>query len=345
MKLRGLVLLSLFALTISAQRRMGSSNVTVAVPADPHELVVGQVYVPGAGERGTDMETLQTALQNSRMQISGTAPYRLDATFNSADAGQGTFTQTWLNPQTWNWTARLGATTVVRGTTPQSGAFADSAAAVPTVVHLLRNAIFSSMYDIAMGTQLRAARVTLNGNPATCMMTSGVAGPAAYEGRLWEELEYCFDASGRLVISSFAPGVFTVYSYGQSTAFHGHLLPDHMTLYSGGKQVLEASLQIADAAGTDPSSLAPAPGMTQRASVLGAPVRQPMPIPAPAGVTKVMPVLVHASLVDGKVVGAEVCAASDPALGAAAIEFVKQLKGGDGLQQQTYYMVKFVPAN
>jgi hypothetical protein len=310
--------------------------------------VVSQVYVPAAGERGADMETLQKALQNSRIQDSAMSPYRIDVSFNSPSMGQGQFSQTWLSPQTWKWTANLGAATIVRGTTPQTGAYADSGAPAPELIHLLRNAVFSSMYDIAMGTQLRAARVTLNGNPATCMMTSGVAGPSAYEGRLWEELEYCFDASGRLVSSSFAPGVFTVYGYGQSAAVHGHLLPDHLTMYSGGKQVLDATVQMADASGTDPNSLAPAPGMMARQTVLDAPTRQPMPVPAPAGVTKVMPVLVHANIVDGKVVDAEVCAASDPVLGASALELVKQgwaARQGVQQQQQTYFMVKFTPAN
>ncbi len=212
-------------------------------------------------------------------------------------------------------------------------------------IGMLRDAIFSSMYDIAMGTQLRTASVTWNGKPASCMMTSGVVGPANYQGRLWEELEYCFDnASGLLVSSSFAPGVFTVYSYTKNQDFHGHTLPDHFTVFIGSNQVLDASLQISDAAGTDPSSLAPTPDMVPRATVLDAPSRQPIPIPAPAGTTKVTPILLHANVFDGKVMETEVCAASDASLVSAAIAAVKRIGLAPGSQQQIYFSVKFVPA-
>jgi hypothetical protein len=279
---------------------------------------------------------------------SGMAPFRIDVAFSSvgdaAQTGQGQFTQVWVSPRIWRWSASLGNITVVRGSTPQ-GAYADSNAAVPMRIHMLRNAIFSSMYDIALGTQLRTAPITWNGKPATCMMTSGVVGPANYPGRLWEELEYCFDdSSGLLVSSSFAPGAFTVYSYAKNQSLHGHTLPDHFTMYVGGSQVLDASLQISDAAGTDPNSLAPAPEMVARAAVLDSPSRQPMPIAAPAGTSKVSPILVHANVVDGNVVETEVCAAADTSLVSAAIEAVKRINLAPGVQQQIYFSVKFVPA-
>jgi hypothetical protein len=338
--------LSFLTLTLTAQRRVGQSNITVPVPPDPHELVTGPVQA-AAGGNGASLELLQRALQNSRLMHTGTPPFRIDVSFTSsgdpAQTGQGQFTQVWLSPQTWRWNASLGGAAVVRGSTSQ-GPYANSAAAVPMPISMLRNAIFSSMYDIAMGTQLRTAAVTWNGKPATCMMTSGVVGPANYQGRLWEELEYCFDnASGLLVSSSFAPGVFTVYSYATNQSFHGHTLPDHFTMFIGGNQVLDASLQLSDAAGTDPNSLAPTPDMAPRATVLDAPSRQPMPMAAPAGTTKVTPILLHANVVDGKVIETEVCAASDTSLAPAAIAAVKRIHLAPGSQQQIYFTVKFVP--
>ena len=349
MKSSAIVLTLLLVSTLPAQRRLGQSNITVPVPPDPHELVTGSVQTPAVGARGADLDVLQHALQNSRLTHSGTPPFRIDVAFtaagDSSQTGQGQFTQVWLSPRAWRWNASLGNATVVRGVSAQ-GPYANSDAAVPMRIHMLRNAIFSSMYDLAMGTQLRTAAVTWNGKPATCMMTSGVVGPATYQGRLWEELEYCFDsASGLLMSSSFAPGVFTVYSYTNNQTFHGHTMPDHFTMYEGGNQVLDASLQIADAAGTDPASLAPTPEMVPRGAVLDAPARQPMPIPAPAGTSRVSPLLIHANVVDGTVTGTEVCAAADPSLVSAAIAAVQQMHMGRGAQQQIYFNVKFVPGS
>jgi hypothetical protein len=82
--------------------------------------------------------------------------------------------------------------------------------------------------------------------------------------------------------------------------------------------------------------------MAARATVLVAPARMPLPLPAPSGIAKVSPVLVHANLVDGKVADAEVCAASDPSLAVAALEQVKRVGGRPGTQQ-VYFAVKFLP--
>jgi hypothetical protein len=333
----------LLTLTLGAQPRIGQSNIAVPLPPDPHELVTGPVQAAGGGA----LEILQRALQNSRLQNAGMGPFRIDVTFTAGQGGSGQFSETWLSGKAWRWTATFDGATFVRGTTSQ-GAYANSNDAVPMSIHLLRNAIFSSMYgNVALGTHLRTAAVTLNGKPATCMMTSGVLGPAKYPGRLWEELEYCFDnASGLLVSSSFAPGVFTVYSYAQNQNLRGHTLPDHFTMYEGGNQVLDGALQLSDAAQTDPNSLASTPGMVARGAVLDAPIKQPMPTPAPAGVTKVLPVIVHANVVNGQVMQAEVCAASDSTVAAAAVAAVQQMHlGGGGTQQQIYFTVKFVPSN
>ena len=346
MKSKPIALFILLSFTLLAQRRIGQSNITVPVPSDPHELVTGQVSIPSAGERGAYMELLQRALQNGGLMNASMGPSRIDVAFTAsgAAAGQGQFSQTWLSPRAWRWTATLGSTTVVRGATSQ-GAYADSASSVPMPIHMLRNAIFSSMYDVAIGTQLRAAAVTSNGKPATCLLTSGVVGTPNYQGRLWEELEYCFDsASGLLVSSSFAPGVFTVYSYSKGLNLRGHTLPDHLTMYEGGSQVLDATVQLSDATGTDPGTLAPGPGMVDRASVLTSPSRQPVSLLAPAGVTKILPVMVHANVVDGRVIDAQVCAASDPALASTALDRVKAMPIAAGGQQQVYLTIKFIPA-
>lgn len=339
----------LFTLTLAAQPRVGRSNITVPLPPDVHELVTGTVAVPSPAERGTDMVMLQKGLQNARLQTSGMSPFRVDATFTAAGSdsslnGQGNFSQTWLSGNTWRWTATWGNTKIVRVMSPR-GAFADSASPVPVRVHMLRNAIFASVYgNLAMGTQLRAAPASVNGRPATCMLTSGVLAPN-YSGRLWEETEYCFDnASQLLVVSSLAPGMFTTYRYEKNLTLHGHTFPDHLTMYVGGNQILDASVTVNDATGTDPGSIAPTPDLMSRGTVLDAPSREPLPFPAPSGISKVSPVLVEASIVNGQVVSTELCAASDPSLAEPALDLIKGLHFGAGNQQRiVYFNVKFAP--
>ena len=346
--MRSTSLTVLFAFTLAAQPRVGRSNIAVPLPSDVHELVIGAVQVPSAAELGTDMVILQKALQNSRIQNSAMSPFRVDVSFSSngdiSQTGQGTFSETWLSGNVWRWTASLGNSSVIRVMSPQ-GAFAESANGVPLRIHMLRSAIFSSMYgNLAMGTQIRTASVIFNGKPTTCMLTSGVVTPN-YQGRLWEETEYCFDnASGFMVVSSLAPGVFTTYSYQKNLELHGHTFPDHFTMFVGGNQVLDASLAVSDATGTDATTLAPTPDLVRRGMILDAPSRQPMPVPAPSGVSKVSPFLIEANIVNGKVADIEVCAASDPGLVQAAINAVKTLNFGTSQQQQlVYFNVKLVP--
>jgi hypothetical protein len=280
----------------------------------------------------------------------GMGPFRVDVSFSSlgqgADAGQGQFSQTWINGSLWRWTASLGAISVMRGTGP-TGAYAESSDGVPMPIHLVRNAVFNPIYaQMAMGTQLRTAPVKVNGQPATCMMTSGVLGPANYQGRLWEETEYCFDtASGRLLSSSIAAGTFTVFSYSKNLSLSGHTFPDHFTVYEHGNEILDASLSVSDASGTDPNSLMATPQTVSRGVVMDAPSHVPLRIPAPAGVTKLTPVIVHANVVNGKVVSAAICASADDALNAAALAAVKGMQLPPGQQQQVYFAVKFAPGD
>jgi hypothetical protein len=341
---RGLIALAgLLIVGLQAQHRVGRSNIAVPVPSDPREPVTDQVRVPTTPERAAGLELLQRALQNSRLMYSGMSPYRIDVSFTAAGTGPGQLTQVWLSPQVWRWDASLGGVTVLRGATPE-GAYADSESPVPMRIHELRNAIFSSMYDIAIGTHLRTATATVNGKPATCLLTSGVVGEPSYRGRLWEELEYCFDtATGRLVSSSVAPGVFTVYTYGSAQDFHDHTLPDHFTTYVAGNQVLDATVKISDAVGIDPASLAPTTAIAPRIAILEPPSRQPIQLPARGGISRISPVLVHANVVNGIVIDAEVCAAADPSLAPAALEAVKRMNSGARGQQQVYFAVKFLP--
>ena len=104
-------------------------------------------------------------------------------------------------------------------------------------------------------------------------------------------------------------------------------------------------MDVSDASGTDPNSLAPTPQMVSRSVVMDAPSHVPLRVPAPSGVSKITPVIVHANAVNGKVLSAEVCASADDALNAAAVAAVNGMRLPPGEQQQIYFAVKFVPAD
>jgi len=331
----------------NANRRVGQTNIAVPVPSDPHELVTGGAHTPtNATERGMALAWMQQTIENTRFHQPAAPSYRMDVTFtaNGTESGQGNMTEVWLTGRSWRWNANLGAIGTIRGAT-SGGPYADNHDSVPMSVHMVRNSIFSPTYDVALGSQLRIAAAKWNNKPATCVLSSGVVSPAS-QSRLWEEVEYCFDnASGLLEISSFAPGAYTVYGYDKGINFHGHPLPDAITIFEGGNQVLNASFQISDAGPAALSSLGPTPDMTSRETVLQSPSRQPIPV-SNSQVKSVQPVIVHANVVNGRVVNAEAIATSNSQLSSEAVAVIKAMNlGQTGGQQQMYFNVKFVPGN
>src|ERR1039458_9243319 len=84
------------------------------LPYDPLELATGPTVVPDTPEqRAVLLNLLERARQNSAMHTPGTAPFTLKVSFNSTGGdshsqGYGEVEETWLNGQTWRWSARLG---------------------------------------------------------------------------------------------------------------------------------------------------------------------------------------------------------------------------------------------
>jgi hypothetical protein len=333
----------------AAPRRLGVSNIAVPVPADPHELVTGEVRVPTAEERGPVVEILQRAMLNSRPPFAEMTPFRIDVSFTSSGeegAGQGQYSMTWLSPTLWRWDVTWNGARFIRAATPE-GSFTDGAV-IPMRVQMARDAVFTPMFNIGIGAQFRMAQANLNDKPVTCTLSSlAVIGTAKYAGRLWEEAEYCVDnTTGLLSSASLAPGVFAVYGYSRAQNFHGHALPDHYIMYVAGKQLLDATVQYTDLPNASASAITPsrAEAPAKSAPVLGPPERQLIALPAPAGITTVTPVMVHANVIAGKVVNAEACAAANPSLVPEALRAVAHTPLPANGQEQVYFLVKFTPA-
>ncbi len=327
---------------------------SVPVPPDPHEPINGAIQVPATpADRAAALSLLERARQNSNMHIRGTPPFSLRASFvaggNVTYTGSGELTETWLSGQRWRWTASLGNYSHVRIGSGNVGYDETPVRAIPMWVHLLRNAIFAPVPPVS-GAGLRTAAIQWNGNPATCLLVSGMPATAT-PARLWEEREYCIDnASGLLQVQSVAPGAYVVYGYGRGTDFHGRLIPDQITVYLGGVTALEAQLTIVDAGSVDQSLVTPTPEMTARGLgiALQVPARLPLNVPSPLVSGKARPVIVLAEIDgEGHVLEAEVSAASDPALSQTALDFVKNrpFPAAVATQREVYVNVRFVPAS
>jgi beta-lactamase regulating signal transducer with metallopeptidase domain len=328
---------------------------SVPLPPDPHELVTGAVRVVATpADRAAALSLLDRARQNGNSHAAGTPPFRFDVSFNaggpSAYTGTGALTETWLSGQSWRWTVDLGGYSLVRVDSGGLTVEDKHVSQIPMRALMLRNAIFWAMQ--ATPFQIRTASAAWNGKAATCLLLSGMAGPAAQtQSRLWEETEYCIDnASGLLQIHSIAPGTYTVYGYSRDLQFHGRTMPDRITIYVAGAQVVDAEFNITDAGTVDPALLTPTREMIANGPVIQTmlPSRFPVNVPNPFPSKTIQPVIVHAD-VDGagNVLEEELSAASDPALAQPALDLVRQmsLPHAAFTQRQEYVNVRFHPTS
>lgn len=343
--------LSCFAFSQSAPK-------PAPLPDDPLELATGPTVVPDTPEkRVVLLNLLERARQNAGMHAPGTAPFTLKASFNSTgsshQSGYGEVEETWLNGQTWRWSARLGDYSQLRifykGT-----AYDDKPRGhMPLRLQMVRNAVFWPVTGVFAPSTLRMATANWQGTEVACMLISrGEA--TATPGRRWEESEYCIDPkSGLLRTHSEAPGIYSVYDYNEALPFHGRTLPRQITIVEGGTTVLQIKIEsIADAANADPDQFVPTHKMLSHGpgAIMTGPFRFPEFVPVPPGYSgDIQPVIVHAILDrKGKVLDAEVVQSPDSALAEAALGVVWHSSYAQGmrqgpLQREAFINVKFTP--
>ncbi len=328
---------------------------SVLMPPDSHEPVTGAVRpLESAAEQEAALNRFKRAVRTLRPRPNLVSRSRVDVSFTAyASAGEqsgpGHFTEIWESNQRWRWTVTLGDFALDRvvsgGQTVESPALTE----IPMRVHDLLTVLPRALPEPGAGFRLRTAAAQLNGLPATCLLTSNVTGRAVYtQARLWEEREYCIDdASGMLVVYSIAPGAYAIYDYTRRIEFNGQSFPDRIVSYTGGTMTLDAQCSVVEASPADLNLLTPAPGMTPISVVVGTVSRYPINVQHPFSSSgSIQPVIVHAVMDrNGTVIGAEVSAASDPALTQAALDAVKQAPpASDGsTQQQAYINVRFHP--
>ena len=328
------------------------------LPSDPLELATGSTQIADTPERrALVLGLLERARQNNAMHTPDGAPFAIKASFESNGqagyTGPGELDETWISGQRWRWTAHIGDYSQLR-IFRQGLAYDDkSAGPMPLRLQMARAAIFWPVSGNFAAASLRLASAKWDGADVMCILRAGGSdlgyeGSSHQAGRRWEETEYCIDTkSGLLRTYSEAPGIYTVFDYGESLRFHGRILARQISVVEGGTTILRIHLDsIEDPNLSDPNMFTPTSQMIARgpgAMMVGV-LRLAQYVSAPptqAGVTT--PVVVIASLdQDGKVLEAEALENSDIGLRDAALTAVKRVTylptGTGGLTQRTAYI-------
>ncbi len=355
--------LALFILLFVVSTFSQSAPKVAALPYDPLELATGPTVVPDTPEkRAVLLNLLERARQNSAMHTPGMAPFSIKVSFNSTGGdshsqGYGELEETWLNGQTWRWSARLGDYSQLR-IFYQGEAYDDKPRGhMPLRLQMVRNSVFWPVVGNFAPALIRMATAKWEGTDIACILMSRAGNDATETpGRRWEENESCIDPkTGLLRIHSEAPGIYSVYDYNGGIEFHGRVLPRQTTIVEGGTSVLQIHLEDIQDANNDPNQFVPTKKMISHGpgAIMVGPFRFPESVRAPAGFNGVVqPVIVHAILDQkGKVLDAEVVQTSDPALAAAALEVVWHAsylpaeRKDRPLQREAFINVRFTPSS
>jgi hypothetical protein len=351
--------IALFTLLLASYTYSQSTPKVAPLPYDPLELATGPTVVPDTPEkRALLLNLLERARQNSAMHLPGMAPFTIKVSFNSTgnskNTGYGEVEETWLNGQTWRWSARLGDYSQLR-IFYEGAAYDDKPKDfMPLRLRMVRGAVFWPVMGNFAPSLMRMATASFQGTDLACMLISGGGNDATpTPGRRWEENEFCVDPkSGLLRTHSEAPGIYAIYEYEGALPFHGRTIPRQISVVEGGETVLQIHIDSIEDANPDPNQFVPTRKMLARGpgAIMVGPFRFPEFVPAPAGYNgQVQPVIVHAILdTKGKVLDAEVVQSSDAALTASALGVVWRSSYGQGrregpLQREAFINVKFTP--
>jgi hypothetical protein len=354
-------LVALFALLLSCAAFSQDPPKVAPLPFDPLELATGPTAVPDTPQkREALLGLLEHARQNNGMHAPGTPPFAMKVSFNSSgtshNTGFGELEETWMSPNTFRWSARLGDYSQLR-------IFYDGAAYddkprghIPLRIQMVRQSVFWPVTGRFAPALIRMATANWQGAEVACMLISGAMNDASpTPGRRWEETEYCIEPkTGLLRTYSEAPGIYTVYDYSEKFEFHGRTLARQISIVEDGVTVLQIHLDsLTDAAKYDPDQFVPTKKMLSHGpgDILVGPFRFPQSVAAPPGHNgEIQPVIIHAVLdKKGHVVEAEALQYTDPALSEAALAIVERSNyrhaepDGRPVQREAFINVRFVP--
>jgi len=350
------VLLSQEQPAVSRQPAPQNSPLHVSSPpADPLELAtIAKDLANTPEDRSPVLELIQRASQNADIRTIGAPPFTMHISFTASGdvlyTGSGESEDTWISWESSRWNARLGDFSISR-IWSRGAAFDDKQISmIPLRLQMLRDAVFWPVHS-REHDRLRTATADWKGRQVTCVLSSG-EGIQAQEiiGRRWVEREFCIDPkSGLLQILSDAPGIYVVYDYTGALEFHGHTVPRQISIFEGGRNVLEAHIDsIVDAEHIPAGLVTPSSEMVRQNPILSAAMRFPQVVPLPHGAATMQPVIVHALVAeDGKVLDAELVSDTGADLQRSALALVKRssyrpARPGSQLQREAFINVKFV---
>ena len=347
-------LLGLFArlapIFLLATSILGQTN---PPPQDPHEMVTREpLILTKPADRSVALDLLDRARENYNLHEIQ-APFILKVSFETSgqsnNEGQGSMEEIRDGESRWLWSAQLGEASITRISSNGRVFGTDPSVPVPLRVQMVRSALMWPIFRNAGAMAIRAADVDRDGMKVTCLLLSASI-PDNPAPRSWVEQEFCVDpVTGFLRMWSAAPGIYALYDYTGSSAFHGHTLPQEISIYEDGRLAVEARVEsLEDAPNLDANLFKPAPDMSDsgEAFTLASPKRFPMRADPTDGPTSPLfqPLIVHAIIdaQDGRVLDAEPLQSSDRDLTRAALDLVRNNNfQASGFQQEVFINVQF----
>lgn len=235
-------------------------------PPDPHEMVTRDPKtLTKSADRSAALDLLERARQNYNLHDI-TTPYALKVSFESNGPaqmeGQWTMEEYSDGASHWRWSAQLGDLHVVRIGSEGRVYGTNLSEPIPMRVHLVRTVLLWPIIQNPAAYVMRAANVERDGKALGCVLLS-YSVPLNPAPRSWVEREDCIDpTTGLLQMWSEAPGIYAVYDYNGATNFHGHTLPQQISIFEDGRLAIQVHLEsIKDAPDIDPSLFMPTPEM------------------------------------------------------------------------------------
>ena len=242
---------------------------TAPVPADPLEIVTGQIQVVDKPASREPVLQLIARARNSYALRSASHGYDLKVTFTVNSGGQTEYDGAWsmediFDPQQGlRWTAETAAGYSTTRIFSHGMFYAEgTASTVPLRLQEARAALFDAIpsADYVDRDFIRTSTSAYKGAQVTCFLLLDPGNTAtATPARRWEETEECIDPrTGLLQVHSQAPGRYFAYDYSNAPRLGDSVLPRKVTVTEAGKIVSEITVDsLTELPAADPSLFVP----------------------------------------------------------------------------------------
>jgi len=241
------------ALTAFGQNALQNTLMIAPVPADPLELVTGQVQAARTPASRAEALQLLARARSSYQLRNAQQAWDLKVRFTVDSHGETNYDGAWqmedryVPGQGLHWTAKSAGYAITGIFAPKAIYSEPTTAAIPLRLQEARSMLYNPLpsVDYAGSGSIRTFVASFHGSSVTCLLLAhsrNVQNPAV--GRGWEENEECIDTqSGLLQIHSEAPGHYVVYDYSNAARLGDHLVPRSITVTEGGRAVSKIQVE------------------------------------------------------------------------------------------------------